>query len=234
MSLDAPRNCTFTAPLDCHYLLHTPEEISDATLLVLALHGFAGTPAEMLRLTANLVGEHHVIASVQAPNQFYLSLKKSDVGYGWGTNRQTESSIRLHHEMVQHVLNQAGRECGIPCQRRVLVGFSQPVALNYRFAATCPESVGGVIGLCGGVPGNWEQGPFQPVQARLLHIARSEDEYYPREVAAKFSGRLRLRAADVEFHMIDGPHRFPSKAAPIVSRWLDALFPAPKPTRPSR
>ena len=223
MSLDAPRNCTFTARLDCQYLLHTPEETGPRTLLLAALHGFGGTAEEMLRLTGILAGEGHVIASLQGPNQFFLPAKKDDAGYGWGACRQHDSSVRLHHEMVSYVLNQAGRECGIPPARRVLVGFSQSVALNYRFAATCPAAVGGVIGLCGGVPGNWEAGPFGKVAAAVLHIARDRDEYYPREVARGFPERLRLRAPEVEFHMIDGPHRFPSKAAPIVTRWLDRL-----------
>ena len=176
MSMDAPRNLTFTARLDCHYLLYTPEELTPRSLLVAALHGFGSTPEEMLRLTLNLLGEQHLIASIQGPNQFWASPKPDHVGFGWGANRHAESSIRLHHEMVNYVLNQAGREYAIPSARRILAGFSQPVALNYRFAATFPDAVGGVIALCGGVPGNWEQGPFQQVRARVLHIARSEDE----------------------------------------------------------
>ena len=223
MGFDTPRNCTFTARLDCHYLLDTPEETDSKTLLVVALHGFGSNPEEMLRLTANLVGARHVVASVEGPNQFYLGETMDAVGYGWGTNRNTGSSVRLHHDMVQHVLNHAGRECGIPPERRVLVGFSQPVSLNYRFAATCPGKVRGVIGLCGGVPGNWEDGPFRQVTASVLHIARSADQYYPRAAALSIPERLRLRGADVEFHMLDGPHRFPSQAAPEVGRWLGRL-----------
>lgn len=223
MASDSPRNCTFTARVDCHFLLHEPEEISPKSLLVVALHGFAGNPEDMLRLTRAAVGPHHFIASVEGPNQFYLSEKTGHIGYGWGVSRHAASSIRLHHEIVQHVLNQAGRDCGIPPQRRLLAGFSQTVALNYRLAATCPAAVGGVMAFCGGVPGNWEDGPFQPVTAAILHIARAEDRFYPPDVAARIPGRLRLRAPDVEFHLIEGPHRFPSKATPIVGRWLQRL-----------
>jgi predicted esterase len=223
MATDAPRNFTFTARLDCHYLLEAPEEPAPGSLLVVALHSFGSNPEEMLQLTAGLVGPGHVIASIQGPNQFYLSEKAENVGYGWATNRDTTSSVRLHHEMVQYVLNHAGRETDIPASRRVLVGFSQPVALNYRFAATYPDQVRGVIGLCGGVPGDWETAPYKPVAASILHISRSGDIYYPRATAERFPDRLRLRAADVEFHMLEGPHRFPSKAAPIAQEWLKRL-----------
>lgn len=221
MAIDSPRNCTFTARVDCHFLLEEPEATDSKTLLVIALHGFGSNPDDMLRRTRGVVGPRHIIASVQGPNQFYLSTKSGHIGYGWGTSRHSESSIRLHHEMVHHVLNQAGRDYVIPPERRLLAGFSQTVALNYRLAATCPDAVGGVMAFCGGVPGNWEEGPFQRVTAPILHIARSEDEFYPRDVAARIPERLRLRAAEVEFHLIDGPHRFPSKAAPAVERWLE-------------
>jgi predicted esterase len=92
--------------------------------------------------------------------------------------------------------------------------------MNYRFAATHPAEIRGVIGICGGIPRNWEEGPYRPVTAAVLHIARREDEFYKPEVTERYADRLRLRAADVEFHMLDGGHRFPSKARPIADAWL--------------
>jgi predicted esterase len=220
MHLEDPQHFTFTARLDCHYLLYTPPDVSDDTRLVVALHGFGQTPETMLRLTGEMLAGRHLIAAVQGPNQFYLQRGSNEVGYCWITSRHPESSIRLHHEMLLHVLNEAGGQHGIPPNRRILAGFSQPVGLNYRFAATHPEAVRGVIGICGGLPGNWEEGPYQDVQASLLHIARREDEFYRPEVTEKYAERLRLRAADVEFHMLEGGHRFPSKAGSIVEHWL--------------
>ena len=63
------------------------------------------------------------------------------------------------------------------------------------------------------------------VTAALLHVARREDEFYKPEVTERFAARLRLRASDVEFHMLEGGHRFPSKARPIVERWLERIVP---------
>jgi predicted esterase len=224
MHFEAAQHRTFSARLDCHYLIYAPQTITDTTLLVVALHGFGQTPETMLRLTGTMLGERHVIASVQGPNQFYLSQTTNQVGYCWITHRHAESSIRLHHEMLLYVLDEAGREFDIPPERRMLVGFSQPVGLNYRFAATHPAAVRGVIGICGGLPKNWEDGPYQKVSASLLHIARREDEFYKPEVTELYADRLRLRASDVEFHQLDGGHRFPSKAGPLVERWISRVF----------
>jgi predicted esterase len=220
MGLESPELHTFTGRLDCHYLLSTPEK---PALLFAALHGFGQTPETMLQLTRNLLGPH-AIASVQAPNQFYLNQKNGDVGYCWATHKHSESSVRLHHEMLLYVLDEAGRETGVPPERRLLIGFSQPVGMNYRFSATYPDAIRGVIGICGGVPKNWEEGPYRKVTASLLHLARREDEYYPPEVTEKYRDRLRIRADDVEFHLLEGAHRFPSKASPIVAQWLRRLF----------
>ena len=224
MPFDSPQHCTFTARLDCHYVVYAPEVVTEGTLLVAALHGFGQTPEAMLRLTGMMLGEKHVIAAVQGPNQFYLSQGSNQVGYGWITHRHAESSIRLHHEMLLHVLNEAGREYGIPPNRRMLLGFSQPVGLNYRFAATHTDAVRGVVGICGGLPKNWEEGPYGKTCAALLHIARREDEFYKPDVTELYPQRLRLRADDVEFHLLEGGHRFPSKAGPLVERWIARVF----------
>jgi predicted esterase len=222
--MDDIRHCSFSARLDCHYLLRAPETLDSQTLLVVTLHGFSSNPEVMLRLTETMFGPRHAIAALQGPNQFYLGMNNPDVGYGWATNRQAAGSIRLHHEMVQHVLNEAGRAYGIPPERCLLAGFSQPVSFNYRFAATYPAAVRGVIALCGGLPSDWETASYQPVTAAVLHIARSADEYYPPEVTEKYPDRLKTRAGDVEFHLLDGGHRFPSKGKPIVENWLRRIL----------
>lgn len=220
-----PERATFSARLDCHYLLEAPAAIDERTLLVATLHGYSSNPEVMLRLTRGILGPAAVIASLQGPSQFYISNSPAQaVGYGWGTSAHQAESVRLHHQMLLHVFDETGRRFGIAADRRLLVGFSQPVGMNYRFAATHPEAVRGVIGICGGVPKNWETGDYRPVRAALLHIARREDEFYPASDTAPYTERLRTRAGDVEFHLLDGGHRFPSKAGPIIARWIERVF----------
>ena len=225
MTFENVQHRAFTARLDCRFLLHAPAQVDDRTLLIVTLHGFGSNPEVMLQLTGNMLDARHVVASLEGPSQFYVSQNLKDVGYSWATHKHSDSSVRLHHDMLLHVLNAVGREYGIPAARRILVGFSQPVGMNYRFAATHPGEIRGVIGICGGVPRNWEDGPYQKVSASLLHIARTEDEFYKPEVTGHYAERLRARADDVEFHMLEGGHRFPSKAKPIVDRWLERILP---------
>jgi predicted esterase len=96
--------------------------------------------------------------------------------------------------------------------------------LNYRFAATCTDAVRGVIGLCGGIPSDWDRADYRPVSASVLHVARREDEFYPASVTEQYAAKLRQRVEDVEFHMLAGGHRFPSKAAAIVEGWFGRIM----------
>jgi predicted esterase len=212
-------DCSFSAQLDCHYLLRAPDHVDARTPLVVALHGFGGTPEDMLRRTDRLFDTPPVIAALEGPYRFFLPAGR-DVGYGWITSRRAGESIRLHGDMVLRVLDEAGTQFAIPAERRLLAGFSQAVALNYRFASSFPDAVRGVIGVCGGLPGDWDNGSYQPVRAAVLHIASRQDEYYPPDVTESYPEKLRRHAADVEFHLIDGGHRMPSGGAAIAAPWL--------------
>jgi predicted esterase len=58
----------------------------------------------------------------------------------------------------------------------------------------------------------------------ILHISRDEDEFYPVPVVQEFGERLRKYASDVEFHLLPGGHKFPSKGATLIQPWLRRVF----------
>ena len=222
-----------TVPFEAEYLLRVPGEVDDRTPLVLALHGYGQNPEVMMRLAQMALGDGPIIASLRAPNQHYLGALRAnkpgepvvgrEIGYNWGTIPHAELNISLHHRIVWAVSAQLRERFSIPARRVVLMGFSQPVGLNYRFIGTHPEEAGGVIGMCGGVPKDWEENKYSKVDAPILHIARSEDEFFPKEVAEGFPARLRAHAANVEFHILPGEHRFPSKAAPMIRAFMEKI-----------
>ena len=209
-------------------MLQVPPDLNDNSLLVIALHGYSSNPDDMLRLTAGFLGGQHVVAALQGPNQHYVSdglpNSQSAPGYNWGISPHWEASVRLHHDMVLAALAGLRERFRVGRERCLLAGFSQPVGLNYRFAGTHPGQVAGVIGLCGGVPRDWEEAKYKPVDAALLHISRDQDQFYPVELVKTFPEKLRRHAKDVEFHLIPGPHRFPPKASGIVGPWMERIF----------
>ncbi|MBI3209482.1 MAG: hypothetical protein HYZ37_11360 [Candidatus Solibacter usitatus] len=210
---------SFSMSMECHYQVFVPT--GAPKLMFLVLHGYAMDASTMLRLALIVLGKDHLVVSIQAPNQFQLEMGSREIVYNWGTRAHGDASIRLHHNMVRHVRGEMEQRFGIPPSKTVLLGYSQPVGYNYRFAATFPEEVGGVIGICGGVPKNWETGDYGQVSASLLHIARDEDEFFPPAVTQDYRRKLRTRANEVEFHLLKGGHRFPSKCGVVIQPWLN-------------
>jgi len=217
-------------PLEVEYLLHVPPVVDKRTLLVLTLHGYGSNPEVMLRLSTLALGDDAIVASLRAPNQYYLNsgplgtpVAGSEIGYNWGTTRHAALNFELHHQIVRTISADLQRQFEIPARHLILMGFSQPVGLNYRFIGTFPEAAGGVIAMCGGVPKDWEEDKYGTVDAPILHIARSEDEFFPEAVARGFPDRLRAHATNVEFHMIPGKHRFPSKANATIREFTKKI-----------
>jgi predicted esterase len=217
---------SFPVTLDARYLLHVPKVMPEKPLLAILTHGYGMTPEEMLHLTLPAIGPNHIVASIEAPNQHFLSEKPGSgaVGFNWGTPGRWQSVVRMHHDMVLGILDACQRRFSLPADRTLLIGFSQPVGLNYRLVATYPEAFAGVIGVCGGIPRDWEDSSYKTVRAAILHLARDQDEYYPNDLVEKFPERLRQRASDVEFHLLPGRHRFPSNAAGVVQPWIERVF----------
>jgi predicted esterase len=200
-----------------------------APCLVIALHGYGMTAARMLEWTRQLVGYEPALVAVEAPNAAYLGPdpRASGTGYNWGIRETTEFHIGFHHRIVSSILKQAWHAFPIGPRRTVLAGFSQPVGLNYRYAAGFPENIGGLLALCGGVPEQWDQDAVQPLPLSVLHIARTQDEFYPLETIDVFDQRLRRSVRDVTMLRLAGKHRFPLQASADVRSWLSRFSESP-------
>jgi predicted esterase len=190
-----------------------------------ALHGYGSNKASMMKLARKITGDDFAVASLQGPHQHIVEpAKKGEplgYGFGWLTNFRPEESIALHHRAVAEVVGGLVKEGAADPKRVYLFGFSQSVALNFRFAFTHPELLAGVVGVCGGIPGDWEEaGKYQPASFRVLYAGGERDEYYPpgkiRENAEKL-GRL---CPSVEVRLFDADHEVAPDAVPVIREWL--------------
>jgi phospholipase/carboxylesterase len=193
--------------------------------LLIALHGFQGNKDSMMRLARRIADGRMIVISLQGPYQFFFRLgedqNKYNVGFGWGTSYRMEESIELHHRNVQALIGLAVRKHHADPERVFLLGFSQPCSYNYRFVFTHPHKVRGVIAVCGGVPGDWsENRVYQPSSTHVLHIAATNDDWYPRQKNLEFRRQLAQRAASLDFRFYKSPHRFPRSAIPHIRRWI--------------
>lgn len=196
---------TLKAEINLYFDLLVPEGAENAPL-VLAIHGYGAHKRQMMREAKLVVPENFVIASLQAPHQHFA--RRDDgyrVGFGWLTDHKPEEYIALHHKFILDVIE--ALDGVIDRSRIYLYGFSQACALNFRFAFTYPDVLKGLVGVCGGLPGDIETNPiYKPFSAETLYIYGNDDEFYAQEKFAEFDAKLASRLTNYRSIQYDAKH----------------------------
>src|SRR5215831_15592941 len=214
---------TLQAKINLYYDLVLPE--SQPAPLLIALHGYGASKWHAMREAQAIAPQGFAVASLQGPHQHLREPKQPGgplrFGFGWLTNYRPEESVAIHHRALLDMISSLVDE-GVADRHRIfLLGFSQSCALNYRFAFTHPEVLRGVIGICGGLPGDWEtSGLYQSTDAGIFHIAGARDEYYGPARVADYANRLRQRARNVEFKSYDAGHEIVQPMRDDIRMWL--------------
>lgn len=183
---------TMRAEINLFYDLYKPENVYEPAPLLIAVHGYGAHKRYMMREARAVAPDNFVIASIQAPHPHY---RRTDdgyrIGFGWLSDHKPEEYVRLHHKFVLDVIEKLAADQSIDRKRVFLYGFSQACALNFRFAFTHPDIMSGVIGVCGGIPGDLDTNPiYQPFSADTFYLYGDDDEFYTQEQFAKFNDKL--------------------------------------------
>ena len=211
------------ARINLYYDLR-PGAISPAPLLI-ALHGYGANKRYMMREAQLMAPEHFAIAALQGFHQHMKEPREVGgplrFGFGWLTNFRSDESVALHHRAVIDLIETLADEGVADPSSVFLLGFSQSCALNYRFTFTHPGRLRGVIGICGGIPGDWETSPtYHRADIDVLHLAGTRDEFYTPERVRDYERQLKTRARSVEFKSYDAAHEIIPEMRPDVVQWL--------------
>lgn len=217
------------AEMRLYYDLALPQDAAlrdDAPApLLIALHGYGASKRQMMREAQHLAPRGFAVASLQGPHQHLKEPREQGgplrFGFGWLTNFRPEESVGLHHKALLDLIDSLAAEQHVDARRVFLLGFSQSCALNYRFAFTHRETLRGVVGVCGGLPGDWETSDlYGDTRASVLHLHGTRDEFYPPARVSDYAGRLRTRSADVEVRAYECGHEFAPAMREDVRAWL--------------
>jgi predicted esterase len=217
---------TLTAEIKLYYDLHVPGDDGPHPLLI-ALHGYGASKRHMMREARLLAPPTFAIASLQGFHQHIREPKEKGgpprFGFGWLTNFHPEESVALAHGALLDLIEQLTHTGTADPARIFLLGFSQSCALNYRFAFTYADRLRGVIGICGGIPGDWEtSNHYEQTDAAVLHLCGSRDEFYPPERTVGYGASLSKRARSVEVKSYDAGHEIVPEMRADVRAWLQS------------
>lgn len=182
-----------TTQLQLYYDLYVPEGIATPAPLLIAVHGYGAHKRYMMREAKLVAGDKYVIAAIEAPHPHYRPTKDGGyaIGYGWLSDKRPEQHVALHHKFIVDVIDKLDSDGLVDRSRIFLYGFSQACALNFSFAFTYPEILKGIIGVCGGIPGDLETNEkYSPFAADTFYLYGDDDEFYTQEQFAGFNEKL--------------------------------------------
>jgi predicted esterase len=215
---------TLSGEVRLYYDVYAPSRLP-APLLV-ALHGYGSNKGWMMREAREHAPEGFAVAALQGFHQHIKEPREKGgplrYGFGWLTSFRPEDSVALHHRALAEMCDALVAR-GVARRASIfLMGFSQSCALNFRFAFTRRDILRGVIGICGGMPGDWETSDiYGETRASVLYLSGARDEFYPPERVGSYGERLRARARDVETKVYEeAGHEFVPAMRADVRAWL--------------
>jgi predicted esterase len=210
--------------VNLYYDLYVPDGVSKPRPLLIALHGYEGNKESMMSLAQKINSNDFIIASVQGPNSFFVRAESEPtrprIGFGWMMQYKAEETISLHHRTLFSVIEQTAAEHPVDRESIFLLAFSQSVSLNYRFAFTNPGIARGVVAVCGGIPGDWDQDKYHKSDTDVLIIAGENDEFYPAERTRTFKDAIARRGRSVEYKSFQAGHVFPRESLSMIDSWI--------------
>ncbi len=211
-----------TAEIKLYYDLYEPAESVAPAPLLIAVHGYGAHKRYMMREARRVAPEGFVIASIQAPHPHY---RRTDdgyrVGFGWLSDHRPEDHVELHHRFVLDVIAALTERGLIDPDRIIMYGFSQSCALNFRFAFTHPEVLKGIIGVCGGIPGDLDTNPtYKPFEGETFYLFGDDDEFYTQEQFKSFDERLTRFLPLYRSKHYNAKHEITDEMRFDIGRWL--------------
>jgi predicted esterase len=211
------------AEIKLYYDLQPPQK-SPAPLLI-ALHGYGASKRQMMREAQQMAPAGFAIAALQGFHQHLKEPKEPGgplrFGFGWLTSFRSEESVAVHHKALLDLMTTLIDEGVADPARVFLLGFSQTCALNYRFAFTHGSRLRGVVGICGGIPGDWNASEtYKPTNAAVFHLAGTRDDFYPPSRVSDYAEQLGTRAESVTFKTYDASHEIVPDMREDVKHWL--------------
>ena len=212
-----------TTEIKLYYDLYIPGKVEKSAPLLIAVHGYGAHKRYMMREARQIAPENFVIVSLQAPNQhFHKNDKGYRVGFGWLTDFKAEESVALHQNFLLDVIERVVNEGVIDEKQIYLYGFSQACALNFKFAFTHPNLLRGVLGVCGGIPGDLETNEhYQPTNADVFYLYSQNDEFYPLEKFQKFDEKLKEYLENYESKSYQATHQITEEMREDMKIWFE-------------
>ncbi len=210
------------AVINLYYDVFVPETVTEPAPLLIAVHGYGAHKRYMMREARLVAPDGWVIAAIQAPHPHYRPTPDGyRVGFGWLSDHKPEEYVRLHHKFVLDVIAKLAADNTIDRKQVFMYGFSQACALDFRFAFTNGDILKGIVGVCGGIPGDLDTNEkYEPFDAETFYLYGDDDEFYTQEQFAAFNEKLSTTLPHFHSKHYTAKHEITQEMRVDIKDWL--------------
>jgi len=189
--------------------------------LLAGFHGYGESAEnEFERLRSIEGSDLWITVAIQGLHRFYRR-RTDEIVASWMTRQDRVLAITDNIKYTAGVIDAVCREFS-PARTIVLSGFSQGVAMAYRYAANSSRPIRGLISLGGDIPPELDSRALARIPSVL--IGRGiRDEWYTEEKVQADEQRLRASNVDVKVMVLDAGHEWTPEFALAASRLLESI-----------
>jgi len=209
--------------------LHIPDDLpAGPAAAVVALHGYAQPPEEMLAYARSVAPDDAIVVAPEGPSARYTRRKRVDgvrqrgVLYGWIADDPRQPSERRNRDLIRRALEQANAVHPLDPARTVFLGYSQGAGVATDYFVHAPAQAAGLIGLAGGVPAHGRRPLAALAGKSVLWVCGETDESYPPLYMDGVVEDFERAGAALERRVVPTGHDVLDAARGAVAAWLTA------------
>lgn len=199
----------------------TPRE-NELPGLLLAFHGYGQSANSFLQPLKPARERNLLVVAPQAPNQFYWQQGSNAVGFTWMTRYQRENSMADNRAYLAELMRILPEKYAFDPQRVYAIGFSQGVAMAFRFAESGVIKLQGLAAVCGDLPKDVEErlNDIEPFHVLVTH--GKDDSVVSKQKSEDAAAALSAHGYEVETDFFEGGHELPDFMVQKILNWMTA------------
>jgi len=203
-----------------YHAVQTPNQnYDDPPALILTTHGYGQSCKGFIKHFEPFRDKNILVVAPQGMNQFYW--KNGKPGFSWMTRYMREYTMRDNLVYMAQLYDYLLEDYGFDEKKVFMLGFSQGVAMAFRFASIGHVQPRGVIACGGDLPPDVEEklGTFTPYPTLVVH--GEKDKTVTKQKGEDCITALQNHNFDVTKHFHEAGHEIPDETVEFVGEWIE-------------
>ena len=210
------------AEINLYYDLFVPDGTRANAPLLLAVHGYGAHKRYMIREARRRTRRLGDWVCPGTAPAFHQARRRLPHRFRLADRPQTRRVRRPAPQVLLDVIEKLSNDGTIDREQVYLYGFSQACTLNFRFAFTNPDAMRGIVGVCGGIPGDLDTNPvYKPFDAETFYLYGDDDDFYAQEKFTAFDEKLSSRLPNYRSKQYVAKHEITDEMREDVRAFLE-------------